>query len=69
MRELQRSLSTVALGVVENPFLFGPLLAADANFWKLLGGTEDQVTAKGSSWTPPVFETPKLYSMHDETHQ
>lgn len=55
--------------MVETPFLFGPLLAADANFWKLLGGTEDQVTAKGSSWTPPVFETPKLYSMHDETHQ
>lgn len=45
------------------------VLPADAAFWRLLGGTEDQVTDKGESWRPPVFEPPKLYSMHDETHQ
>ena len=42
---------------------------ADDRFWSLLGGTESDVTAKGDKWAPPTFETPKLYSMHDETHQ
>jgi len=42
----------------------------DDAFWTLLGGTEGDVTTGDSSaHKAPGFTTPKLYSMHDETHE
>ena len=43
---------------------------ADEEFWKILGCTEADISSGESTASKPLeFSAPKLYSMHDDTHE